>query len=224
MKYSFKSTILKLGNRTYIAIPFNVWDTCERKGLIPVEVEIQGNSFECKLVPKGKGIYHIPIKKEIFKTLDSSDEINVQFKIIDRLSRINSNSPYIKINPIRKIDGIRYLQQPQSGLCGQTCLAMLAGISVEEVIRIMKSKRWQGSISKVIETLDYFGFTYRKIIYTRGKQVELPKCCILNVRGNQISHLMIYYDGKYYDPTNGILQDYLRENIISYLEIEISQR
>ncbi|MCT4543652.1 MAG: DUF1905 domain-containing protein [Vallitalea sp.] len=220
MKYSFKSSLLNVGNRTYIVIPFNVWDTCKQKGLIPVQVEIQNHFFECKLMPKGNGVYHIPVKKQIAKTLDCSDEINVQFNIIDGLTRIRLNSPYGKDNPIRKIDYIRYLKQPQSGLCGQTCLAMLAGITVDEVIEIMKSKRWQGSITKVMETLDYFGFTYKKAAYTKGSIVQLPKCCIVNVRGERISHLMVYFEGRYYDPTCGMLNDYLWEDIISYIEID----
>jgi hypothetical protein len=96
---------------------------------------------------------------------------------------------------------------------------MLAGISIDEVIKVMKSTRWQASMSKVIETLDYFGFTYGKPIYTKGKKVDLPKCCIVNVRGENKSHFMICYDGKYYDPTFGILLEYKFENIICYIEI-----
>jgi len=149
----------------------------------------------------------------------NSEEIDVQFKVIGGLSRINSNSPYSKENPIRIIDGINYLRQFQNGCCGQTCLAMLAGISVDEVIKIMKSTKWQASISKVIETLDYFGFLHKKPIYTKGRRVNLPKCCIINVRGKNKSHLMVCYEGKYYDSSSGILQEYEFENMISYIEI-----
>ena len=219
--YSFKSTLFKGSNRVYIQIPFNVWEVCGQKGQIPVEVEISGLTFECKLVPKGNGYYYIPVIKEVYNSIDFSEEIDVQFIVIDGLSRINSNSPYSKENPIRIIDGINYLRQPQNGCCGQTCLAMLADISVDEVIDIMKSSKWQASMSKVIETLDYFGFLHKKPIYTNGKKFDLPNCCILNVRGEKKSHLMIYYDGKYYDPTSGILLSYEFENIICYIEIGI---
>jgi hypothetical protein len=211
--------VLKESNRVFIKIPFNVWEKCGQKGLIPVEVEVLGINFECKLVPKGNGIYYIPVIKEIYKNIAFDEEIDTKFKIISGLSRINSYSPYSKENPIRKIDGITYLRQPHNGCCGQACLAMLAGISVDEVIKIMKSTKWQVSLSKVIETLDYFGFTHKKPIYTKGRKVELPKCCIVNVRGESKSHLLIYYDAKYYDPTHGVLQEYACENIISYIEI-----
>lgn len=221
MEYSFITSILEIGNRVFIEIPFNVWETCKQKGMIPVEVEIQGITFECKLVPKGEGIYHIPIKKQIFKKLDCSSEFDVRFKIVDSLSRINSNSPYSVENPIRKIDGIHFQKQPASGLCGQTCIAMLANIPVQEVIKIMKSNKWQGSVSKMIETLDYFGFTYEHTMYTRRREVKLPKCCIINVTRNHMSHFVVYYEEKYYDPANEMLQDIKWEDIISYLEINV---
>lgn len=219
MQYSFKSSYHKAGNRIFIKIPFNVWNTCGKKGLIPVKVVIEGIAFECKLIPKGNGEYLIPVSKEVFKKLNTSDVFDVQFTLIDQLTRINNNSPYSKENPIRSIDSINYLKQPQNGSCGQTCLAMLAGISFDEVIKVMKSSKWQASMSKVIETLDYFGFSYKKPVYTRGKKVNLPKCCIINVRGENKSHLLIYYDGNYYDPTYGISHDYRDENIICYIEI-----
>jgi hypothetical protein len=221
MIYNFKSIIHNEGNRSFIKIPFNVWEECGQKGLIPVEVELSDISFECKLVPKGNGIYYIPVIKEVCKKIDFHSELDVHFKIIDGLSRINSNSLYSKENPIRNIDGITYIRQQHNGYCGQTCLAMLAGISVDEVIKIMKSSKHQASISKVIETLDYFGFSHEKPVYTKGRNVELPKCCILNFRGESKSHLSIYYDGEYYDPTSGVLQVYPYENLISYIEISV---
>lgn len=219
MPYSFESTLLKQNNRVYIKIPFNVWEICGQKGRVPVKVEISGISFECKIIPKSNGMYYIPVNKKVYSNIDFSETIYVKFDVIDQLSRINTNSLYSKQKPIRTIDSISYLQQPQSGLCGQACIAMLAGISIEEAIKVMKSTRWQASMSKVIETLDYFGFTYKKPIYTKGRKVELPNCCIVNVKGENKSHLMVYYDGIYYDPTYGILQEYQCENIICYIEI-----
>lgn len=205
----------------YLKIPFNVWDVCGEKGLIPVKVELHGNVFECKLIPKGGGMYYIPVSKGIYKNIDTSEEIEVSFKVIDGLKRINCNSPYSKEKPIRIINDIDFLEQPQSGLCCQTCIAMLAGISVKESIEVMKSSRWQASMGKVMETMDYFGITYENPVYTKGRKVKFPKCCIINVRGEPKNHLTIYYEDKYYDPTCGVLDDYKFENIICYIEIRV---
>lgn len=219
MEYSFKSGYYNEGNRIFIKVPFNVWDTCGKKGNIPIKAVIENITFECKLIPKGNGEYVLPVNKEIFNKFSSSDEFNVKFTILKQLTRINNNSPYNKENPIRHIDSINFLKQPSIGSCGQTCLAMLAGISVEEVIKIMGSNRWQASISKVLETLDYFGLSYNKPVYTHGKKVNLPKCCIVNVSGREKNHLMVYFDGLFYDPVSRVTDDYHYENVISFIEI-----
>jgi hypothetical protein len=219
MEFEFKTMVTKSGARAYLRIPFNVWDACGQKGMIPVKADVEGFTFECKLVPKGSGMYCIPVKKEITDKLDLSDELSVKFEVINRLSRINSNSPYSKENPIRVIGNISSLKQPKNGLCGQTCVAMLAGVTVEDAIRTMKSKSGQASLSKVLETLDYYGLSYGKPVYTKGREVELPKCCIVNVRGVCVSHLMVYFDGNYYDTNGEVLQGYKYENIINYIEV-----
>ncbi|WP_019850278.1 DUF1905 domain-containing protein [Desulfitobacterium sp. PCE1] len=219
MHYLFRSGCYKEGNRVFIKIPFNVWDTCGKKGNIPVKATIDDIAFECKLIPKGNGDYLLPLNKDIFSKLGSSSEFEVKFTLLEQLTRINSDSPYDKSNPIRRIESISYLKQPHNGYCGQTCLAMLAGISVDEVIKIMKSTKWQASISKVLEALDYFGFSYKKPVYTHGEKVMFPKCCIINTKGHGKSHLLVYFDGVFYDPTTGVSKDYPHETIISYIEI-----
>lgn len=56
-------------------------------------------------------------------------------------------------------------------------------------------------------------------IRTEKKQ-GLPKCCIVNVRGSDINHLMVYYDGVFYDPVSGETDDYAYETIISFIEVQ----
>lgn len=215
MIYKFMGKLFREGTRTFVKIPFNVWEVLGQKGLIPVKVFIEDLTFECKLVPKGNGNYYIPVTKDIVKKINSDEEINISFEVIPALTRINSNSPYSIENPIRRIDGIEIVQS-QDGLCGQACVAMLAGVTVEQVIDLIKSKKGQSSMSKVIEALDYYGIAHaNKMVYKLEKVQQLPKCCIINTKG----HLMIYYDGKYYDPNKGVLKEYNKELITGYLEI-----
>lgn len=216
MIYTFDEKICKQGNRYYIKIPFNVWHECKQKGLIPVKVSIKDCTFECRLIAKGNGMYYIPVTKNTVKQIHSDDEITISFQIIDGLTRINHDSPYSRENPIRKIDTIENITYPKAGYCGQICIAMLTGLSVDEVVNIMQAKAWQCSFSKLMETLDYFGIIHDdKVIYTKGKECVLPECCIVNVRGEQISHFVLYYKGHYYDT-----EDIEFKNIIGYLKIK----
>ena len=215
MTYTFEEKIFKQGNRYFVKIPFNVWEECGQKGLVPVQVSIKNCTFECRLIPKGEGIYYIPITKKNVNQINCDDEINISFQIKNGLTRINHDSPYSMENPIRKIDEIQDVTYPKAGYCGQICIAMLTGLSVDEVVDIMHAKAWQCSFSKLIEALDYFGILHDdKITYTKGKELVLPECCIINVKEAQMSHLVLYYKGHFYDR-----KDIAFENIIGYLKI-----
>ncbi|CAK7006903.1 DUF1905 domain-containing protein [Tissierella carlieri] len=212
MQYTFRGSLLKEGAKTFISIPFNVWEVLGQKGLIPVNVTINDFNFECKLVPKGNGNYYIPIVKDVLKIINSSEELDISFEVISHLARINNNSPYSIEDPIRKIDRIEIIKSGDR-LCGQGCVAMLAGVSIDEVIILMKAKT---SLSKVIEALDYYGIGHSdKMVYKLKKDHKLPKCCIINTSG----HLILFYDGKYYDSSIGILEDFDLNKITGYLEI-----
>lgn len=222
MVYSFEGICFKEGNRQFIKIPFNVWDICEQKGNIPVKVTIQSNAFECKLIPKGEGVYYIPVTKKYFEQLKMEKNYTVSFELIDQLSRINHDSPYSV--PIRKIEAIQLVLQPDVGFCGQACMAMLSGLTIEEIITSMKAKKWQVSLSKFIETLDYFSLAHAdKMIYIKRNFFQLPNLCLLNVKSSDVSekrsHFLLYFDKKYYDPAVGILTEYDTSRIIGYLEI-----
>ncbi|WP_050635966.1 DUF1905 domain-containing protein [Candidatus Stoquefichus sp. SB1] len=215
MKCRFVEKIFKQGNRYFIEIPFNVWEEFGQKGMISVKVSIEDYPFECRLIPKGEGIYYIPVAKKIADQI--KDVVSVSLEVISGLTRINHDSPYTKENPIRKINSIESVSYPKDGYCGQICIAMLTGLSVDEVINIMQTKAWQCSFTKLIETLDYFGIQHnKKITYTKGKEFTLPECCIVNIKDENTSHFVLYYKGKYYDTKSIVLS-----KIIGYLEIII---
>jgi len=213
MEYKFRGEVFQEGKRSFIRIPFNVWDKCGKKGNIPVKVTIGDFTYECKLLPKGEGNYYIPIAKADLEKISGHRDLKISFELISNLSRINKNSPYTLERPIRKIDSIGIIIQPQEGLCGQAIVAMLAGVSLNEVINLMKPKC---SLSKVIEALDYYGIGHSdKMVYKLKQDDKLPKCCIINTKG----HLMVFYDGKYYDSSIGILEELELSKITGYLEI-----
>lgn len=213
--YSFPGKLLQEGNRFYIPIPFNVWETCKRKGILPVQVNIQTCTFACKLIPKGNGIYYIPIKKSNVTKSMMDSEFPVSFELVSSLTRINHSSPYSKEHPIIRKQPIQQITYPKRGYCGQLCIAMLTGVPVEEIIDLMNVGPWQCSFSILLETLDYCGIAYQdKITYTRGKEVNLPECCIINFKEDKYSHFSLYDHGTLYDS-----RDLDFSKIICYLEI-----
>ncbi len=192
MQYQFIGALHKEGNRTFVPIPFNVWEETGRKGNIPCRVRIQKQSFECKLLPKGNGNYWIPIAKRLLNVLDTQEKYEIILEPIERLTRINHNSPYSKNNPIRKVTGIESILALQ-GYCAHSCVAMLAGVPLADVVALMG--KGKASWSKILEALDYYGISYAdKTVYPKRKAAQLPECCIVYNDGR----FLLWFDGAFY--------------------------
>lgn len=219
MKYIFEKKITDLDNEKVIEIPFNVWEVQENIGDYPVEATINDITFKCNLLPKRDGYYYLPLS-EANADFEKETIYPVSFTILTKPQKMSENSPYSLENPIRKIDGIKIITQPWDGLCGQTCIAMLADITLAEANNIMHCREWQANMGKIILTLDYLGINHaNQIIYTQGKECELPKCAIIMEKMGRFSHYLICYDGVFYDPTDGILDEFDLANMKGYLEI-----
>ena len=221
MEYIFEGRFLTENEKRYITIPFNVWEVCEDNiGQIPVHVTINDLSFDCNLDPLKNGYYNIPLNEKQAAELEENCFYPVKFTINGLDNKEKESSPYSYGNPIRKIDGINILIQPWDGLCGQTCFAMIAGVSIEEASNIMHCREWQANMAKIVPSLDYIGIRHsNQIIYTGGKDVDLPKCCIIMENLGRFSHYLVGYEGKYYDPNDGIMTEIDKANIKGYLEI-----
>ena len=81
MVYRFTSIIHTEGKRTFIEIPFNVWEETALTGNIPCRIAIQECSFECKLIPKGSGRYFIPVSKACLSVLALKKEYEIEMEM-----------------------------------------------------------------------------------------------------------------------------------------------
>lgn len=115
---------------------------------------------------------------------------------------------------------ITYIPQSDFYSCNEAYLAMIAGIPIEEAITVMN--KYRGTASSAL----YKAFKYYKIDYLSWRTVggldELPPLCILLVELPTYNHTVVYYNGKYYDPEFGVLEQCVPEGIIThYLELFI---
>lgn len=111
--------------------------------------------------------------------------------------------------------------QPTCFTCGQACIAMIAGKSVDEVIKDMKTDG-ATSIGQLIEILDYYGIRHAEKNKRISKKNPVPyKYSILTVHTDAgYTHLTLLYDDKYYDPEFGLIEgEYTHGKITSFLEI-----
>ena len=225
MRYFFNGKIEKTDELYTIRIPFNVWEVCKQRDVIDAELVLDNKIIECELIPeeKGKkGNYKIHLQEEDVSHVDTDKEHKLLLHVTGSLIQMNRNSPYSFDNPIRKIDGIDIIIQPEDGICGQTCVAMLANVTIAEVMSVMDCREWQGTMGRVISALNYYGIDHSDIImYTEGRDATLPKCCILMEKMGLSCHYLVYYDGKFYDPNLGIITEYDMSKLQGYLEVKV---
>jgi len=203
-----------------IQIPFNVWEVCKQRDVIQAEMILNNTLIACELLPIEKGNYEIRVKDEHAISVDLSLMHKIVLHIPQSLIRMDQNSPYSFENPIRRIDSMKVIIQPEDGLCGQACVAMLADVTIAEVVSVMDCREWQATMGHVISALNYYGIDHNNvIIYTQGKPAVLPKCCIMMEKMGRFCHYLVYYDGKYYDSNLGVLEEYDISKLQGYLEI-----
>ena len=221
MRYYFESKIEKKEEAFWIPIPFNIWEVCKQREVIQADVLLDNKIIDCELRPLEKGKYYIHIEEKDMVSVDLGQRHKILLHVHGSLIRMDQNSPYSFDNPIRKIDSIGIIIQPEDGLCGQTCVAMLAGVTIAEVMTVMDCREWQATMGRVISALNYYGIDHTDIInYTEGRDTVLPKCCIMMEKMGRFSHYLLHFDGKFYDPNLGVMDSYDMSKLVGYLEIK----
>ena len=204
-----------------IQIPFNVWEVCKQRDVIKADVVLDNKIIDCELLPLEKGNYEIHIDDEDAVAVELNVPHRVLLHVTGSLIKMDQDSPYSLEHPIRKIDSMEVILQKQDGLCGQACVAMLAGISIAEVSAAMDCREWQATMGRMISALNYFGIDHSDIImYTEGRPASLPKCCIMMEKMGRFCHYLVHFDGKFYDPNLGVMEEYDMSKLLGYLEIK----
>lgn len=224
MRYFFDGTIEKQDNIFCIRLPFNVWEVCKQRDVIQAEVVLDNKIIECELIPEERGNYKIHLADEDVSHINVEQSHKILLHIAGSIIQMNQNSPYSYDHPVRKIDGIEVIIQPEDGLCGQTCVAMLAGVTIAEVISVMDCREWQATMGMVISALNYYGIDHSDIIvYTEGQPATLPKCCIMMEKMGRYCHYLVHYDGKFYDSNLGVIAEYDMSKLLGYLEVKVTE-
>jgi|GEM_PF-2030839 len=115
---------------------------------------------------------------------------------------------------------IHYIPQPNFYACDQACLAMAAGITIEEAMIMMGDKRGVGSsvLYKALKKCNIGYTSWRRF----SSMEELPPLCILGVKFPDYSHSVLFYNGVFYDPEYGVMTHYTPNGEIEhYIELFI---
>lgn len=209
-------------SRVFIELPFNVWTVFNKKGSIRVKGSINNLPYECSLIPRGNGVYLLPINKKIIEKsrITTGSTLNVIMELVENSKNEDKKQQVDELKKYRKIESINYIQQPNSKACGQAVVAMLSGVSIEEVMKVMHTNG-STTIGQIIEALDYYGIKHSESNKRISKKnPNYSEVSILTVHMPEYSHWVLYFKGKFYDPEFGILEECHDDGkITSYLEI-----
>ncbi|MCR4617391.1 MAG: hypothetical protein K5669_04285 [Lachnospiraceae bacterium] len=222
MRYLFEAELQKKNNGFAVNVPFNVWEVVKQRDAFQAELVIENEIVECDLNPLEKGRYELTFNADSKLNLKEGTPYEMLLHVHGSLAPMDGESPYSIDNPIRKIDGIDIQVQDGDGLCGQTCVAMLAGVTIKDVCDVMNCREWQATMGKLISALNYYGIDHSDIIVysSENETVELPKCALMIEKLGRFGHYLVAFDGKFYDPNKGVMDEYDFSKLVGYLEIK----
>jgi len=117
---------------------------------------------------------------------------------------------------------MKLIRQPEgSSLCGQACVATIAGVSLAESIAAFGTKGKTGT-KQVVKALQSLGIKCGDRLVKLTKENRKPHVCIVKLHfdGYKFTHWTVYNKGLYLDPDFGTLKEYpsgVRET--SYLPV-----
>lgn len=113
------------------------------------------------------------------------------------------------------------LQPENSNLCGQTCVAMAAGVSLDRAIEAIGHKSISGTNTRdLVRGLRALGLPCADRCRVLGRlKPVLPRRGMLVVGTKKYGHWMLTWDGVIYDPGGMWPDGYAGWKISSYLEI-----
>jgi hypothetical protein len=106
---------------------------------------------------------------------------------------------------------IEYIHEPTDLQCGQAVLAMVTGIPVSEVCRMLGNDRE----TTLREMKNFFRSNGVDISDERvqvQEKEELPQICLLSLETPRCWHWSLYCEGVFYDPEHGVSDDFPAAN------------
>ena len=112
-----------------------------------------------------------------------------------------------------------YIKEPTPLQCGQAVLAMLADVEVDQIVKLLNNER-ETTLKEMFYTLDFYNISYTKERKEVKDKTGLPKIAVLSLETPRCWHWSLYFDGIFYDPEHGIMNDFPESNRKYYWEIK----
>lgn len=115
---------------------------------------------------------------------------------------------------------IKHIFEPTPLQCGQAVLSMVTGKSTDEVVEVLNNDR-ETTLKEMFFFLGKEGFSVSRKRVQVNKKEELPRLCFLSLETPKCWHWSLYFEGTFYDPEHGVLNDFPESDRRYYWEIKL---
>ena len=112
-----------------------------------------------------------------------------------------------------------HIFEPDPLQCGQAVLAMLSDSSVGDIVTLLNNKK-ETTFKEMVFTLKHFGIDLIGDRKQALKKEELPPIALLSLETPKCWHWSLYFEGVFYDPEYGVLDDFPPTNRRYFWEIK----
>ena len=113
---------------------------------------------------------------------------------------------------------IQYIHEPTELQCGQAVLAMVTGLTVEQVCSELGNDR-ETNLRDMKSFLRRHGVWVAEERIQVMRKEELPAFCLLSLETPRCWHWSLYREGEFYDPEHGVMEDFPESARKYYWEI-----
>lgn len=111
-----------------------------------------------------------------------------------------------------------YIHEPTPLQCGQAVLAMLSGKTVDEIIELVGTEK-ETTLKDMKMALAALDIRFCEQKRQAQNKEDLPPVCILSLETPRCWHWSLYFDGVFYDPEHGVMDDFCQAKRKYFFEI-----
>ena len=116
------------------------------------------------------------------------------------------------------VESVNHIYEPNPLACGQAVLAMLSGVDVYEIFKLVNTEK-ETTLKDMKNALKTLEISFGEQRVEVNKKSELPRIALLSLETPKCWHWSLYFDGIFYDPEYGVLKDFPPSNRRYFWEI-----
>ncbi|MBR6502976.1 MAG: hypothetical protein IKT42_05980 [Clostridia bacterium] len=116
------------------------------------------------------------------------------------------------------VERVEHIYEPNPLACGQAVLAMLSGMDVKDIFELVKTEK-ETTLKDMKNALKALEIEFKENRVEVSKKSELPRVAMLSLETPKCWHWSLFFDGTFYDPEYGVLDDFPPSNRRYFWEI-----